>query len=107
MFVASETRAIKSAACIFVPTNFFAASTDRSICSGSIAEKSKKSRISRRSRASRDGWAFFPERSNVPCSAAPVTIASAAPAACSEEHTSELQSHLNLVCRLLLEQKKQ
>src|SRR5207237_10628425 len=24
----------------------------------------------------------------------------------SEEHTSELQSHLNLVCRLLLEQKK-
>src|SRR5207237_3885727 len=25
----------------------------------------------------------------------------------SEEHTSELQSHLNLVCRLLLEQKKQ
>src|SRR5260370_26542282 len=36
------------------------------------------------------------------------------PAACaarsirsrSEEHTSELQSHLNLVCRLLLEKKK-
>src|SRR5260370_26573477 len=29
-------------------------------------------------------------------------------AACmrSEEHTSELQSHLNLVCRLLLEKKK-
>src|SRR5260370_4834150 len=35
----------------------------------------------------------------------------AAPHACSisarsEEHTSELQSHLNLVCRLLLEKKK-
>src|SRR5260370_5811025 len=32
----------------------------------------------------------------------------AAPFAChrSEEHTSELQSHLNLVCRLLLEKKK-
>src|SRR5260370_28083207 len=29
----------------------------------------------------------------------------AAPAR-SEEHTSELQSHLNLVCRLLLEKKK-
>src|SRR5260370_11663357 len=32
------------------------------------------------------------------------------PAGCmarSEEHTSELQSHLNLVCRLLLEKKKQ
>src|SRR5260370_38382976 len=31
----------------------------------------------------------------------------AAPGQCrSEEHTSELQSHLNLVCRLLLEKKK-
>src|SRR5690242_21568288 len=25
----------------------------------------------------------------------------------SEEHTSELQSHVNLICRLLLEKKKQ
>src|SRR5260370_19694865 len=31
---------------------------------------------------------------------------STGPAARSEEHTSELQSHLNLVCRLLLEKKK-
>src|SRR5690242_21634056 len=30
----------------------------------------------------------------------------AAPVARSEEHTSELQSHVNLVCRLLLEKKK-
>src|SRR5260370_19371613 len=30
----------------------------------------------------------------------------AAAAERSEEHTSELQSHLNLVCRLLLEKKK-
>src|SRR5690242_21088647 len=30
----------------------------------------------------------------------------APPAARSEEHTSELQSHVNLVCRLLLEKKK-
>src|SRR5260370_14365283 len=29
-----------------------------------------------------------------------------APVERSEEHTSELQSHLNLVCRLLLEKKK-
>src|SRR5260370_27734351 len=29
-----------------------------------------------------------------------------APRERSEEHTSELQSHLNLVCRLLLEKKK-
>src|SRR4051812_49916352 len=28
------------------------------------------------------------------------------PAQRSEEHTSELQSHVNLVCRLLLEKKK-
>src|SRR5690242_21402359 len=28
------------------------------------------------------------------------------PAGRSEEHTSELQSHVNLVCRLLLEKKK-
>src|SRR5260370_7484689 len=32
--------------------------------------------------------------------------ASPAPISRSEEHTSELQSHLNLVCRLLLEKKK-
>src|SRR4051812_49452330 len=29
------------------------------------------------------------------------------PAPRSEEHTSELQSHVNLVCRLLLEKKKE
>src|SRR5260370_28160652 len=40
-------------------------------------------------------------------------VAAISPAFCpchsvrSEEHTSELQSHLNLVCRLLLEKKKQ
>src|SRR6266480_7951667 len=31
---------------------------------------------------------------------------SAGPRPRSEEHTSELQSHVNLVCRLLLEKKK-
>src|SRR5260370_32424218 len=40
-----------------------------------------------------------------------VTVHQAGPAddrmARSEEHTSELQSHLNLVCRLLLEKKKE
>src|SRR5260370_30745576 len=35
-----------------------------------------------------------------------VNSSSAAPPCRSEEHTSELQSHLNLVCRLLLEKKK-
>src|SRR5260370_15694709 len=33
-------------------------------------------------------------------------LVSRAAASRSEEHTSELQSHLNLVCRLLLEKKK-
>src|SRR5260370_20155569 len=38
----------------------------------------------------------------VPCfSSTPITVNGR-----SEEHTSELQSHLNLVCRLLLEKKK-
>src|SRR5260370_30495781 len=34
------------------------------------------------------------------------TLAARRAAGRSEEHTSELQSHLNLVCRLLLEKKK-
>src|SRR5260370_1211830 len=37
---------------------------------------------------------------------APAVLRSAQVAARSEEHTSELQSHLNLVCRLLLEKKE-
>src|SRR5260370_8275409 len=45
---------------------------------------------------------------NVMCSPAPIQDAVHAPrpGLRSEEHTSELQSHLNLVCRLLLEKKK-
>src|SRR6267142_6996234 len=35
----------------------------------------------------------------------PAAQAHATPAPRSEEHTSELQSHVNLVCRLLLEKK--
>src|SRR5260370_40472691 len=37
---------------------------------------------------------------------AELKIADGAASSRSEEHTSELQSHLNLVCRLLLEKKK-
>src|SRR5260370_18186036 len=37
----------------------------------------------------------------------PPCIANLEASSRSEEHTSELQSHLNLVCRLLLEKKKQ
>src|SRR5690242_21119638 len=35
-----------------------------------------------------------------------VQILAGGPGRRSEEHTSELQSHVNLVCRLLLEKKK-
>src|SRR5260370_6435213 len=53
-------------------------------------------------------------RSHGPCSAFHASwpiyslgSSPARPARRSEEHTSELQSHLNLVCRLLLEKKKE
>src|SRR5713101_1256356 len=36
----------------------------------------------------------------------PMTLTGAPGSSRSEEHTSELQSHVNLVCRLLLEKKK-
>src|SRR5260370_26068238 len=56
-------------------------------------------------------------RSRFPASFASITTQAEAPSenwlalpagqfSRSEEHTSELQSHLNLVCRLLLEKKK-
>src|SRR5438034_4892871 len=57
--------------------------------SGGGAPPSSKSERGIRSRAS-EGWAA-PRRGRPPR---------------SEEHTSELQSHSDLVCRLLLEKKK-
>src|SRR5260370_11679704 len=42
----------------------------------------------------------------VPLSVIPSNAVSNGDSHRSEEHTSELQSHLNLVCRLLLEKKK-
>src|SRR5207237_10875404 len=42
-----------------------------------------------------------------PCPGTPQNSGCAGPSSLrSEEHTSELQSHLNLVCRLLLEKKQ-
>src|SRR5690242_21420892 len=52
--------------------------------------------------------AYHPARGNVAAMHAPDAAANAIPARMrlrSEEHTSELQSHVNLVCRLLLEKK--
>src|SRR5207302_10116703 len=42
----------------------------------------------------------------IPCRSASPSSTLRAPSARSEEHTSELQSRENLVCRLLLEKKK-
>src|SRR5438477_5539843 len=58
-----------------------------------------------RSRASsRDSWASGRCRPSVSCSIAHDWQSRTSTR--SEEHTSELQSHVNLVCRLLLEKKK-
>src|SRR2546422_11277502 len=45
-------------------------------------------------------------RRRVACASASASARAAMPHARSEEHTSELQSRLHLVCRLLLEKKK-
>src|SRR3712207_7119890 len=51
-------------------------------------------------RRRRRGWPMSPVQE-------PIWTASCAPRTRSEEHTSELQSRQYLVCRLLLEKKKQ
>src|SRR5467141_1292710 len=51
-------------------------------------------------------WLAFPSTTTVPDMMFSATPVPALPRTRSEEHTSELQSHLNLVCRLLLEKKK-
>src|SRR5688500_19601690 len=52
------------------------------------------------------GWARAPASSRTTASPPPRGPAPAAGRPRSEEHTSELQSPCNLVCRLLLEKKK-
>src|SRR2546430_10877970 len=57
--------------------------------------------------ASDSAWARLMRRARRRPASESTPITSAAPgAARSEEHTSELQSQSNLVCRLLLEKKK-
>src|SRR5260370_30530383 len=68
-------------------------------CSHSIFEKKRKRRPRERS-AAPSYW----ESQFVPCTT-PLWPPRASGPRRSEEHTSELQSHLNLVCRLLLEKK--
>src|SRR5690242_20901997 len=45
--------------------------------------------------------------SNITRTSVPAAATARSRSVRSEEHTSELQSHVNLVCRLLLEKKKQ
>src|SRR5690242_21488263 len=54
-----------------------------------------------------DALPIFPARAALPLRARGARpLPGGAPLPRSEEHTSELQSHVNLVCRLLLEKKK-
>src|SRR5260370_25123812 len=55
---------------------------------------------------SRTSISAHSQKSSAHFSIAAAESSGAAIAKRSEEHTSELQSHLNLVCRLLLEKKK-
>src|SRR5256885_8142202 len=87
--------------------------------SGSRALPSARSRPDRPARARTGRWPAAspaPPRSDRPNRQAPAPCADSLAAPCaaparlrarrSEEHTSELQSPCNLVCRLLLEKKK-
>src|SRR5260370_5633532 len=59
-----------------------------------------------RSRSSAPRYSWHISRPRLGRSSSPWGSGGRRTAARSEEHTSELQSHLNLVCRLLLEKKK-
>src|SRR4051812_49888448 len=51
-------------------------------------------------------WTSLTARPSSPTKRVPPCWKRLSPLRRSEEHTSELQSHVNLVCRLLLEKKK-
>src|SRR2546430_11716057 len=56
--------------------------------------------------AAADGVLLWEKRYNGPANRVDSATAAAVDGSRSEEHTSELQSQSNLVCRLLLEKKK-
>src|SRR2546422_1645929 len=71
--------------------------------------RSQMARALRESRARRPGRSLAPSLHLPACDTRPHRAADPRAAAAlsrSEEHTSELQSRLHLVCRLLLEKKK-
>src|SRR4051812_29875124 len=51
-------------------------------------------------------WSLAPPRQRSACHVADERLLGRIGDVRSEEHTSELQSHVNLVCRLLLEKKR-
>src|SRR2546429_2368325 len=51
-------------------------------------------------------WQRAGSRRAAPCGSTPWSLSATSSQERSEEHTSELQSRLHLVCRLLLEKKK-
>src|SRR5260221_7142742 len=77
----------------------------------SALARASRTRFASRIRANRLSRRCNSAGSSSPRRSAPYSLSSAASVAAatscrSEEHTSELQSHSDLVCRLLLEKKK-
>src|SRR5260370_17047027 len=105
---------IQSAALVGDRPDLFAAAIAGAARSGLGRPVAEALDVARSDRARHDGYrlsqAAEPELK--PCGAqnarrkTPSRRRDRAPRWRSEEHTSELQSHLNLVCRLLLEKKK-
>src|SRR5574337_1927007 len=81
-------------------------STDRSTCTTSATRKKSGRSNSRFSPGVRDATSSTENSPDASSAASASPSQPRASAARSEEHTSELQSPLNLVCRLLLEKKK-
>src|SRR5260370_23109819 len=76
-----------------------------------ISTSCRNSEVMKNSAATKESWcnaALGAWRAKATCFITIVAMARLKrfPKKRSEEHTSELQSHLNLVCRLLLEKKK-
>src|SRR5690242_21295360 len=69
-------------------------------CMCAISTRRRSDRCRQRSRARAPMWLCWQTSSGF-------SLTSDASSGRSEEHTSELQSHVNLVCRLLLEKKKE
>src|SRR5260370_6680628 len=79
-----------------LPRRLFAIEPKGKLRRGNVVQCcSKHSRLFLAERALETALGFLPKRDRL--GGSPTR---------SEEHTSELQSHLNLVCRLLLEKKK-